>query len=498
MKKIALCFIVISFFAGCSRMEEASELPNIVFILADDLGWMDLESYGSQYYETPNFTRLADLGMSFTQAYAANPLCSPTRASIMTGKHPGRFFLTMPAGHLEPNPDEVLMPRQGAPWQKAVCPKSRTFMPLEEFTIAEALKTAGYTTCHIGKWHLGHREYWPDRQGFDINIGGGHHSGPPSFFAPYRIETLPDGPDREYITDRCTDEAVKFLEDHREGSFFLSYWQFPVHAPYQGHLDLISKYSAKVDSRDKQRQPIMGAMIESLDKSVGRVLDKLEELDIMDQTLIVFFSDNGGNEYDIVNGEYPTNNDPLRYGKGNIYEGGIRVPHIVVWKGKVGPGTTSSEIVQSIDFYPTLLEVAGLKPRDGQILDGVSLFDLWTRDKPLNRKAIFSHFPHYTPVTHGLPTTAAWSGPWKLHRQYGEGMDQTPGFKLYNLEEDIGETTNLADRYPEIVGELDDLITEHLKEIGAIIPMPNPVYDPSVESPIGKQNIFPIEKYPSY
>jgi arylsulfatase A-like enzyme len=498
MRNITLGLLLAILLGGCVNLGQDQGPPNIIFILADDLGWMDLETYGSQYYETPNLTRLAGMGMSFTNAYTANPLCSPTRASIMTGRHPGRFFLTLPAGHLPPNPDEVLMAKEAAPWQKMICPKSRTFMPLEEYTIAEALKAAGYTTAHIGKWHLGHRDYWPDRQGFDINIGGAQNPGPPSYFAPYKIETLPDGPDREYITDRCAEEAVRFIENHKEGPFFLNYWQFPVHAPYQAHLDLIQKYSAKKDPRDKQRNPIMGAMIESLDNSIGLLLDKLEELDILDNTLIVFFSDNGGNEYDIVNGEYPTNNDPLRYGKGNIYEGGIRVPCIVVWHSKVKPGTTSSEIIQSIDFYPTLLEVAGLKPRAGLVLDGVSLMPLWTKNKALGRKAIFSHYPHYVTATNNLPTTAAWSGKWKLHRQYGEGPDRTNGYKLYNLEEDIGETNDLADQYPDIVKELDQLITEHLRHIGAIIPVVNPVYDPGAESPMGKQHDFPLERYPSY
>ena len=487
-----------SLFCGCERTDPSRDLPNIVFIMADDLGWMDLESYGSQYYETPNLTRLAENGMSFSRAYTANPLCSPTRASIMSGKHPGRFYLTTPAGHLEPNPDDPLIGKQAASWMKMVPARSRHQMPLEEYTIAEALDDAGYVTAHIGKWHLGWEDYWPEHQGFDINIGGAQNPGPPSYFSPYKISTLPDGSLHEYITDRCADEAVSFLEEYKGGPFFLSYWQFPVHAPYQGFTDLISKYSGKTDPRDKQRNPIMGAMIESLDNSVGRVLDKLEELDIMDNTLIIFFSDNGGNEYDIVNGEYPTNNDPLRYGKGNIHEGGIRVPCIVAWQGRIEPGTWSSEIIQSMDFYPTLLEVAGLKPKAGQVLDGVSLLDLWTSNQPLSREAIFSHFPHYTPVTHGVPTTVAVSGPWKLHRQYGEGPGRTNALKLYNLEEDIGETTDLADQHPDIVQELDELISGHLEETGAVIPITNPAYDPGAESPMGQQNVFPIENYPSY
>lgn len=497
--QILTAFVVCMLWIACqpTKKNEAKP-PNIIFFMVDDLGWMDTAVYGSEYYETPHIDRLAEMGMRFTRAYAANPLCSPTRASIMSGKHPGRFFLTTPAGHLPPNPNEVLLKARGAAWQKVVCPKSRTFMPLEEYTIAEALKTTGYVTAHIGKWHLGHEAYWPEKQGFDFNIGGGHHPGPPSFFSPYKISTLPDGPEHEYITDRITEEALSFIEEHRDTSFFLNFWQFAVHAPYQAPLTLSAKYAAKEDPRGQQQNPIMGGMIEKMDESLGRLLDKLEELALMDNTLIIFFSDNGGNMYDRVEGTYPTNNFPLKYGKGNIYEGGIRVPCILVWKNQIAPNSISHELIQSIDFYPTLLEMAGLEPKEQQILDGLSLLDLMKTQTPLKRKAIFSHYPHYMPAPHNLPSTAVWSDQWKLIKVYGEGENQEAAYKLYDLEKDIGESTDVAQQNPKVVAELSALIEAHLEEIGAIIPIPNPAFDPTAESRMGRQPNFPLDKYPSY
>ena len=494
-----LLFISLTNGCGDSRSEKGeTPQPNILFFMVDDMGWMDCTVCGSEYYETPNIDRLAQMGMRFTRAYAANPLCSPTRASIMSGKHPGRFFLTTPAGHLPPNPDEELMSDQGAAWQKVVTPKSRTFMPLEEYTIAEALRDAGYVTAHLGKWHLGHRDYWPDRQGFDYNIGGGHHPGPPSYFSPYRIETLPDGPEHEYITDQLTEEALQFLEDHQDSTFFLNFWHFAVHAPYQAPLSLIEKYEGKTDPRGKQNSPIMGGMIEKMDESLSRVLDKLEELKLVDNTLIIFFSDNGGNRYDLVNGGYPTNNAPLRDGKGNIHEGGIRVPFLAAWEGHIEANTTSDELVQSIDFYPTLLEAAGLPLSEGQLLDGVSLLPHLTEQKPLEREAIFSHFPHYLPAPGNLPSTAVWSGEWKLIREYGEGEDQSNDHKLYNLITDVGEARNISAQHPEVVDSLSRMMDEHLQQIGALIPFENPAYDPEATSPMGTQRSFPLDKYPSY
>ena len=452
--------------------------PNILFFLVDDMGWMDSSLYGSRYYKTPNVDRLAQRGMMFTDAYAANPLCSPTRASILTGKYPGRLKITTPAGHLPPQPNVPLMGKTAQPWVKAVCPQGKRFLPLDEYTIAEALGDAGYDTAFIGKWHLGHEPWWPKKQGFDVNIAGGHYPGPPSYFSPYRIKTLPDGPEGEYITDRLTDEAVKYLEQHREKPFLLCMWHYAVHAPFQAKDEITKTYRDKVDPRGQQGCAVMASMLQSMDESLGRILDKLDELKIADDTIILFTSDNGGNMYNEVEGLPPTNNHPLRSGKGNIHEGGVREPCIVVWPGTVKPGSKSSDVISSIDYYPTMLEMAGIQPRANQIIDGESIVPVLTGSGVLKREAIFCHFPHYIPATKNLPGTSVRKGKWKLIRVYGEGEDCSPAHELYDLAKDIGESNNLAGDMPEKVRELDALITRHLKRTDAIVPIPNPRYDP--------------------
>ena len=472
--------------------------PNIIFFLVDDMGWIDCTVNGSQYYETPNIERLAKRGITFSNAYAANPLCSPTRSSIMTGKYPHRFHLTTPGGHLPPNPDVHLMKESAAAWNKVICPGSRTFMPLEEYTIAEALKTAGYTTAHMGKWHCGQEAYWPEHQGFDINIAGGNYPGPPSYFSPYKNVKLTDGPDKEYITDRLTEEALKYLDSHKDTTFYLNLWHFAVHAPFQGQRGLMKKYELKKDPRGKQDNAIMGAMVESMDKSLGRILDKLDQLKLAENTLIIFFSDNGGNMYDLIEGKTATNNFPLKMGKGNIHEGGVRVPCIISWPGKIKPNIKTDEVICSIDFYPTLLDIAGLKPQKDQIIDGVSLSSLLLSGKSLKKREIYCHFPHYVPATDNYPSTSVRSGDWKLIRVYGEGANQTSAYELYNLKADIGETNNLADSNPKLVAKLDKLIEKHVNDTQGIFPVINPKYKAGSESPMGKKSVFPIEKYPSY
>ncbi|MGQ9732110.1 MAG: sulfatase [Candidatus Zipacnadales bacterium] len=459
--------------------------PNVLFILIDDLGWMDTTVYGSRYYETPGIERLAQRSMVFTDAYAANPLCSPTRASILTGMYPARWGLTLPAGHLPPLPsDHPLFPPEGPPWQKMLQPESARFLPLEERTLAEALKEEGYRTGFIGKWHLGQpEEYWPQYQGFDVNIGGGGYPSPPSYFSPYRIKPLPDGPEGEYIADRLTDESLRFLESHRDEPFFLCLWHYSVHAPYQAKEAYIDQYKDRVDPRGKQANPVMAAMIKSMDESIGRVLDKLDALGLTQETIIFFFSDNGGNMYDRVPpGNWPpTNNAPLRSGKGSIYEGGVRVPLMVCWPGVVKPGSRCSEVVSSVDFYPTILEMVGARPEPNKILDGESLVPLLRRQGKLKREAIFCHFPHGpVPPTGRLcqPCTSVRKGDWKLIRFYETSDDFPNEYELYNLREDIGETNNLAGKRPAIVKELAALIEAFLQETKALVPIPNPNYDP--------------------
>jgi len=457
------------------------ERPNIIFILADDLGWMDTSVYGSEYYETPNIDRLAQRGMLFTDAYAASPLCSPTRASILTGKHPARLRITTPACHLDPlPPDRPLLPERGNPEHKVVCPLSRRYLRLEEHTIGEALRDEGYETAFIGKWHLGKQaEHWPREQGFDFDLGA-PNPGPPSYFSPYRFPTIEDGPEDEYITDRITDDAVAYITRMAHKPFFLCLWQFAVHAPFQAKEEITERYRDKEDPRGEQDCPIMASMIQSMDESIGRVLDTLEELQIADNTIIVFMSDNGGNMYNEVEGTTPTNNAPLRNGKGSIYEGGVREPCVIVWPGVVEPGSRCSEIISSVDFYPTLLEMAGNQPKAGPVLDGESIVPLLTGTGTLRREAIFCHFPHYIPATGNLPSTSVRKGDWKLIRLYGEGPDRSDSHELYNLVDDIGETTNRADEMPDMVRELDALIDGFLADTEALVPFKNPAYAPPV------------------
>lgn len=478
--------------------EKKNKKPNIVFILADDLGWMDVSINGSKYYETPNIERLAKRGMTFTNAYTASHLCSPTRASILTGQYPERFHLTTPSGHMPPNPDIPLMKDQAAQWNKVITPASRTFMPLENITIAEKLKVAGYATGFVGKWHLGQDPYNPENQGFGYNVAGGPNPGPPNYFSPYHIKNLPDGPLHEYIQDRITDEALKYIDMKKDSSFFLCMWEFGVHAPFQGKLDYINRYENKMDPRGKQDNLIMGAMIQSLDESVGRILDKLDSLHLTENTLIIFYSDNGGNMYDLVKGKDATNNYPLKYGKGNIHDGGVRVPLVVSWQGKIPAGIVSDEIISSIDFYPTFPAVGGSKANNGQVLDGVSLLPLLLQQKPLKREAIYCHFPHYTPATNNYPSTSVRKGDWKLIRVYGEGQNQGDAFELYNLKNDIGEEKNLADKLPAKVKELDKLIVKHVNDTKGIFPKINPAYTPGSPNNMGVKSEFPLDKYIMY
>jgi len=488
--------------------------PNIIFFLVDDMGWMDSPVYGSRYYETPNMERLARRSMRFTNAYAASPLCSPTRASILTGKYPARLHITLPVGHLPPLPPGTPeFPEKAPPGKKVLLPRSWRFLPPEEYTIAEALRDAGYRTAHIGKWHLGLLpEHWPEVQGFEVSFHGAPDPGPPSYFSPYgfRAGTVTDGPRGEYITDRATDEALKFIETNKDGSFLLHLWHYAVHAPW-GHKEEITKrFVGKTDPRGKQGNPIMASMLWSVDQSLGRIMDKLDELGIADNTIIIFFSDNGGNIHSnrsddpklarikpghprwsflqdwrkYAGDQGPTNNAPLRGGKGTIFEGGTRVPLMICWPGVVKPGTVCSEVVSSVDFYPTMLAMAGAAPKPGQVLDGESLVPLLKGTGRLKREAIFCHFPHSL-GKRSPAATYVRKGDWKLIRVYDTSEYFPDRFMLYNLREDIGETTNLARKYPAKVRELDALIEQHLKQTGAAVPRPNPAYKPETEPVAG-------------
>lgn len=452
--------------------------PNIVFILADDLGWSDLGCYGSKFYETPNIDRLAREGGRFTQAYTASSVCSPTRAAILTGKHPARLHLT-----------DWLPGRPDRPDQKLRRPDIQDFLPLEEFTVAEALKESGYRTGFIGKWHLGESAaYHPEHQGFDLNIGGCKLGHPPSYFSPYGIPTITDGPKGEYLTERLTDEAEKFIEQSVQAKepFFLYLSHYAPHNPLQGKPELVAKYEAKAaqmpaadrpefttdrghKTRQVQNNAAFAAMVESLDDSVGRVLAKLKDLGIEGNTLVIFTSDNGGIS---TAEEWPTSNYPLRAGKGWPYEGGVRVPFIARWPGVVRPDSTSNERVNSMDFYPTFLQVAGVPMRPEQHLDGGSLMTV-LQGGALPERPIFWHYPHYSNQG-GDPDSAVRVGDFKLV-EYIE--DNT--VELYNLKDDPGERNDLAQAMPEKTDELRHLLHQWRFDVAAQMPSPNPNYDPN-------------------
>lgn len=456
-------------------MKNNAKPKNLVFILADDLGWMDTEPYGSTFYQTPNINRLAARGMLFTDAYSASPLCSPTRASILTGRDPGRLHFTMPTGHERV---EILNGQEthtAPPDQRATSPTPINRLHLNYQTIGQDLKNAGYHNALMGKWHLGHAPHIPENFGFDKVVGGRHHSGPPTpgnFFAPWDCDTLPDVENGTHITDVLGDEAVSFIEEKQDDPFFLCLWLYDVHAPFQSKPELKAKYQERVDDSQRQRNPNMGAMVDILDQNVGKVLDALERLDLVDDTIVVFTSDNGGNMYDVVEGTYPTHNYPLRSGKGNNYEGGVRIPLIVRWPGIADQRSTNSAVVSTTDFYPTFLEMLGLPQAPEAHLDGTSFVPA-LKGQSHERGPLFSHFPHFVPATMNLPNTSVRKGDWKLYRFYHDTDEQSHRYELYNLQDDIGEHHNLAPEHPEIVSELDELIEKNITESKCLLPQAN-------------------------
>jgi arylsulfatase A len=445
--------------------------PNVILILADDLGWTDLSCYGSDLYETPHLDRLARDGMKFTQAYSACTVCSPSRAAILTGKYPARLQVTDWIPGLPPENPKLLVP----PWTK--------YLPLEEITLARVLHSAGYVTGCIGKWHLGGEEYYPEKHGFDVNVAGSSAPSPPSYFAPYRIATLPDGPDGEYLTDRLGEEAARFIERQKDKPFFLYWAHFAVHTPIQGKPALVQKYRAKKRPGLKQNNAVYAAMLESLDDSVGRIRRLLDELKLADRTVVIFASDNGG--------RVPTtSNLPLRVGKGSCYEGGTRVPLIVHWPGVTQPGSVCETPVISMDLFPTILEIAGRKEAARQSVDGVNLVPLLRREGDWKRDTLFWHYPHYQHYQLGgtTPYGAIRAGDFKLIEFFDDLR-----VELYNLREDIGEQRNLAAQMPAKADELRARLHAWRKDVGAQMPSGNPDYDPSKpeHQPAAKQKPEP-------
>jgi arylsulfatase A-like enzyme len=478
---ISIVFVVISLSGIKAHSEESSKKPNVIFILADDLGWSDTELYGTtKFYETPNINRLAERGIRFTNAYSANPLCSPTRASIMTGLEPGRIGFTSAAGHVKNVVLEKKLRKTGKPTQKALMAESLTRLDTKYKTLAETIKEAGYVTGHFGKWHMGDEDYSPLVHGFDIDIPHVPSApGPPGgYMAPW---AYPDNLDfdphmpNEHIEDRMSEEAIAFLEEHKDEQFFLNYWAFSVHGPWQGKAELIEKYKRKADPDNPQRTPVYGAMVQSLDEAVGSLLDAVDRLGIAENTIIVFYSDNGGCMYATVDGIPPTSNLPLRNGKATIYEGGSRVPCAVIWPGKIEPNSSSDALITSTDWYPTLLAMLDIKKPEGLQLDGYNqLPALLGESGP--RERVFCHFPHYFPKPQNIPSIYVREGDWKLIRFFCDNNDQSDRFELYNLKDDIGETKDLSKENLKKVKKLNKLISNYLKETEAVVPVPNPAY----------------------
>jgi arylsulfatase A-like enzyme len=498
--------------------------PNIILFLVDDMGWMDCGAYGSKYYETPNMDRFAAQAMRFTDAYA-QPLCSPTRASILTGQYSSRHGVTSASGHQPPQPDgHAFLPERAAPGQPLLMPESKNYLEPAQYTLAEALRDAGYRTGHFGKWHLGLTPpHWPETQGFDVAFHAQPSPGPPGeYFSPYgvvppgeqpdrrsgktHVGTITDGPPGEYITDRLTDEALKFIESavkvhpRTAGSsarpFFLNFWHYAVHGPWGHKAAYTAEFAKQEDPRGVQGNPIMTSMLKSVDESLGRVLDKLDELDIAGDTIVIFYSDNGGNVHSMTPEDAraikrkpddprlldwrrwagdrpPTNNAPLRNGKGRLYEGGVRVPLMVRWPGKIAAAATSDAVVGCIDLYPTILDLAGLPLPPAQTVDGLSFAPVLMQTGSFPRDTYFIWFPHL------VPGVAVRRGDWKLIRRFQERPADYEGLhELFNLKDDLGETNNLAAQLPEKVKELDALIDAFVNDTQALHPRPNPAYQP--------------------
>lgn len=463
--------------------DTTSRPPNVVLILADDLGWSDTTLYGTtRFYRTPNIERLAQRGMTFTRAYASSPLCSPTRASLLTGMSPARHGITAPTCHLPEVVMKPIAPSTAAPNVPAPPLKSVTRLDTRYVTIAERLRHAGYRTGHFGKWHLGAEPYSPLEHGFDVDVPHWPGPGPAgSYVAPWKFRDFDHDPDvpEQHLEDRMAAEAVRFMEENHERPFFLNYWMFSVHAPFDAKRELIDAYRSRVDPKDPQRSPTYAAMIESMDDAVGVLLETLDRLGLSDNTLVIFASDNGGNMYNEVDGVPPTSNAPLRGGKATIYEGGIRGPCVIAWPGKVAPGSESTQLIQSTDFYPTILEAAKVELAKGQPCDGKSLLPVLSGGT-LGERALFTYFPHQTRVPDWLPpAVSVHEGDWKLIRLFHAGVDGAHRWKLFNLAQDQGEKRDLSAKYPDQVRRLDQKIDAFLAETTAVTPLRNSQFDKS-------------------
>jgi arylsulfatase A len=435
--------------ASAVQSATTTKRPNFVFVLLDDLGWRDFGCYGSSFNETPNLDGLAADGARFTNAYAACPVCSPTRASILTGRYPVRFGMT------------DWIPGRTEPSRAVLQPTTRQELPLEETTIAELLKPFGYRTASIGKWHLGGQGFEPSQQGFDVNVAGTFRGHPQSYFGPFELPELNGGTKEDYLTDRLTDAAEQFIEQNANRAPFLLYLpEFAVHLPMQARDELAAKYRRKNGGKEFPN-PVYAAMLESVDQAIGRLRRKLKQTGVAENTVFIVTSDNGGVTHPRI-----TDNSPLRAGKGHLYEGGIREPLIVAWPGFTKPGRTVHHPVTSVDYLPTLLELAGAPIQKG--IDGVSFASVLRGRSLAEHRPLFWHYPHYSPQG-GEPAGAVRWGDWKLIEFFGDGRSE-----LFNVKDDPGERRNLVQSQTATANKLREMLRAWRATVGASVPLANP------------------------
>ncbi len=454
----------------------AAPPPNIVVVLVDDLGWMDLGCQGSDFYRTPNIDRLAASGMRFTDGYASCAVCSPTRAALMTGRSPARLGITdwiraefQLSNRQWPNARNKFgfhLPSDKS--RRLLTPVNELQLPHSEITIAEMLEPLGYASAYIGKWHLGGRGHLPVDQGFDENYGGWDYGQPPSYFDPYvelprlpmGIPTLAPRSEGEYLTDREADEAVAFVERNRDSPFLLYLAHYAVHTPIQAKEGLIADYEGRRDG-EGQDDPVYAAMVHSVDDAMGRLLDTLERTGLSDRTMIVFTGDNGG----LDRSGRPTENAPLRSGKGYAYEGGLRTPWIVKWPGVTKPGSVSGQPIASIDLMPTIAAAVGTRPPADRAIDGMDIGPV-LRGGELPERTLHWHFPHYRHGPGNDPYSVVRKGDWKLIRFY-----DPPTTEVYNLASDLGERENLAGTDRAKAKALESALDDALRAVGARMPV---------------------------
>ncbi|NJB82083.1 sulfatase [Wenyingzhuangia aestuarii] len=464
MKNTILLFaIVFTFLFNSCKSNSSSKdnrpKPNVVFFLVDDMGWTDASVFGSDLYQTPNIDQLVSDGMSFTNAYASCTVCSPTRASIMTGKYPARLYVTdWIEGHEKP-------------YAKLKIPEWNQKLDLDEVTLAEMFQKNGYKTVHLGKWHLGEdAKYWPENQGFDKNIAGFSAGSPKAdggkgYFSPYNNPRLSDGEKGEYLTDRLAKEAVAYIQKHKKEPFFMNLWLYNVHMPLQAKKEVVQKYKALVKKGMTHQNATYAAMIEHMDTALGTVVKALKENGLEENTILVFHSDNGGHLL-------PTKNTPLKSGKGDVYEGGVRVPLIFKWPNKIKAGVVTETVAISADVFPSLMGLTNSFVKSPRNIDGVDLSPLLLNKGVVKRDAVYWHYPHYHPGG-AKPYSAIRKGDWKLIQVFEHDT-----LELYNLKTDIGETTNLATKYPEKTEELVKDLETWRKSVNAQMPTVNKDYNP--------------------